>query len=62
MRKLLPALTLTLLLTVTTLADAAGTTSVTESAPTDLSASTDSILIDAILVVAIAIPNLLKSR
>ena len=55
MRKLLSALTLTLLLTVNTLADV-GATTVTGPPPTDSSA-----LVDVILVVAIAIPNLLKS-
>ena len=51
MKKLLSALTLTLLLTVSTLAD----TSATEAPATDLST-----MIDAVVVVAIAIPNLLK--
>lgn len=55
MRKLLTAITLTLLLTVTTLADVTDT-SVTEQPPTDLS------ILVVIVVIAIAIPNLLKSK
>jgi hypothetical protein len=54
MKKLLSALSLILLLTVNTLADDMGTLAVTEPAA-DLSAL-------AILIVAIAIPNLLKSK
>ena len=54
MRKLLTAMTLCLLLAVNTLADAVDT-SVTEPPPADLSTL-------IVIVVAIAIPNLLKSR
>ena len=57
MRKLLSALTLTLLLAVNTLADANSTASVTEPPPADLSASVSAVLVD---IIAIAIPNLLK--
>jgi hypothetical protein len=59
MRKLLSALTLTLLLTVNTLA-AAVTPSVTEPPPADLSAWVE-VIFDPILVLGIAIPNLLKT-
>jgi len=55
MRKLLYALTLTLLLTVNTLADVVDTASAGEPPTDDLAAV-------VILIVAIAIPNLLKSR
>lgn len=55
MRKLLFAITLTLLMTVTVLADS-GVPPVTDAPAPDLS------WFDAILIVAIAIPNLLKSR
>ena len=51
MKKLASALTLTLLLTVNTLAN----TTVTEPPATDLSS-----ILEAVVVVAIAIPNLLK--
>jgi hypothetical protein len=56
MRKLMSALSLTLLLTVNTLADTADTPAATPPADT-------STLVAIIIVVAsIAIPNLLKSR
>ena len=54
MRKLLYALTITLLLTVNTLADDIGTLTVTNPPPTNLS------VVDTLVAVAIAIPNLLK--
>lgn len=56
MRKLLSALALTLLLTVNTPADTTNTISVTEPPPAGYSA-----LVDIISMIAIAIPNLLKS-
>jgi hypothetical protein len=53
MRKLLSALTITLLLTVNTMAD---TLSIPDTSPAE------STLVEVLLAIAIAIPNLLKSH